>query len=247
MLPSTTLDWTVAPQVFFGYRLPTGFGEVALSYRGMGTKGNGTTMLDGPATLRSRLDFNIFGLDYVSREYSLWPQFDLRWSFGLRLTTLYFDSRADQPFDQAAAGSGDMEQHETNHLLGIGPHVGLKLARRVRDSGVSMVARVEFTGSFSTIHQGFNTLSTNADASGQPLVGTTITHNHMGTQLFESQLGVGWQPPSLPNANLFVGWQYLYWWRVGTNLDTAPAGPFGRGSIADIWSNGVVLQGAYRF
>src|SRR5581483_7364170 len=64
-LPSAGLDWTVFPRIEAGYQLPSGFGAVALSYRFLGSEGNGTAAgLDGPATLHSRLDLNEIGLDY---------------------------------------------------------------------------------------------------------------------------------------------------------------------------------------
>ena len=40
VLGSAPLDWTVSPRVFFGYRLPSGFGEFMVAYRYLGTVGS---------------------------------------------------------------------------------------------------------------------------------------------------------------------------------------------------------------
>ena len=40
VLGMAPLDWTVSPRVFFGYRLPSGFGEFMVAYRYLGTVGS---------------------------------------------------------------------------------------------------------------------------------------------------------------------------------------------------------------
>ena len=41
-LPAGTLDWAAVPRVELGYRLPEGFGEIALAYRFLGSRATGT-------------------------------------------------------------------------------------------------------------------------------------------------------------------------------------------------------------
>ena len=41
-LPGATLDWAAVPRVELGYRLPDGFGEIALAYRFLGSQSSGT-------------------------------------------------------------------------------------------------------------------------------------------------------------------------------------------------------------
>lgn len=62
--------------------------------------------VDGPAILNSRLDFNIVDFDYNSREFALWPCCEMKWTLGIRVLSLFFDSQVDQSYNQAAAGSG---------------------------------------------------------------------------------------------------------------------------------------------
>ena len=92
-LPAAGFDWAVAPRLQLGYRFPSGFGEFAVSYRGLTTNGEGTTAgLDGPADLRSQLDFHQIDVDYLTREFSL-ANWGMVWHIGTRLTSLYYDSR----------------------------------------------------------------------------------------------------------------------------------------------------------
>jgi hypothetical protein len=239
-LPSAPLDWVVSPRVVLGYRLPAGFGEFSLVYRGLGTRGSEVIEgADGPESLHSRLDFNVIDVDYGSREFSLWPNWDMKWTFGIRTLLLFFDSHADQPFAQAAAGSGIVQMSETNHLVGVGPHAGLDLSRCVANTGLKLVVRTDFATSLSRIHQEFFTLSTMPGPDGLPLAGTTHVANWMGSPMINTQVGVSWQPPSWPAARLFLGYQYEYWWRMGANLDT--------GARADLWDQGIVFQAAFRY
>jgi hypothetical protein len=239
-LPSSTLDWAAAPSAFVGYRLPAGFGEVALVYRGLATRGSGGFLFeDGLGTLTSRLDFRVIDLDYSSREFSLWPDWEMKWTFGARTLFLYFDSQAEQPFAQAAAGSGILQMRESNSFVGAGPHAGLELARHIADTGLSLNLRADFSTNATRIREGFATSSTNLGPDGQPLAGQTRVTHWGNTPIISTRVGLSWQPPSFPNARLFLGYQYEYWWRVGVDLDT--------GGRADMWDQGVVLQAAFRF
>src|SRR5207253_2591637 len=70
-LPAARLDWTVSPRFEVGYRLPTGFGGISLSYRFLVAEGTDFIAgLDGSAVLKSRLDFHVADLDWSSREYT---------------------------------------------------------------------------------------------------------------------------------------------------------------------------------
>lgn len=242
MLPGAPLDWAFSPKVILGYRFPAGFGETALVYRGLGTQGSaGLAGPDGPATLHSRLDFNILDVDYVSREltYTYLPCWTMKWTVGVRTLFLYFDSQSDQPSAQAAAGSGIVQMRETNRLAGVGPHAGLELSRRVEGTGWALMVRTDFTTDLSRLHQGYYTLSTTPEPDGHPLAGATRVANWMDAPVINAQVGVHWQPPVYPAVSFFLGYQYEYWWRVGGNLDT--------GARADLWDQGIVLQGAFRF
>ena len=167
-LPAADLEWTVAPRLQFGYRLPSAFGEFAVSYRFLTTDGTDTTTgFDGPAALRTRLNFNQIDLDYLSREFSLAPHWDMKWHFGLRLAELYYDSRSDEPFALAATGNGVFEQRFSNSYWGIGPHAGVELQREVEGTGLSFVSRIDAATLLGRIRQGFFEQLTAVGANGQ--------------------------------------------------------------------------------
>src|SRR5262249_54216166 len=80
-LPTATLNWGRAPRLEVGYRLPEAVGELSLSYRLLATRGQGVIPnFDeaGAGALTSRLDTHLVFLDYSSREFSLWPHWDMK-------------------------------------------------------------------------------------------------------------------------------------------------------------------------
>ena len=225
-VPAAGLDWTVSPRLQFGYRLPSAFGEFALSYRFLATDGNGSTNgFDGPAALRTRLDYNVIDVDYLSREFSLAPHWDMKWHIGLRLAELYYDSRADEALALAAAGSTIFEQRFSNSFWGIGPHAGLELQRAVEGTGLSFVGRIDAATLLGRIRQGFYEQSTTLAPNGQF---TTFEDRYSGSQdvpILSVQAGVSWRPTAFPQAQLFFGYDFEYWWNVGklSNIGTAAA------------------------
>ena len=58
-----------------------------------------------------RLD--MIDLDYNSRELSLWPQWDMKWSVGLRNLFINWAAQGTQPFTQAPAGGVFQAQNST--------------------------------------------------------------------------------------------------------------------------------------
>jgi hypothetical protein len=224
MLQSGPLDWTVAPRVQVGYRLLSGAGEFALGYRGLGTSGIGTTTgPDGTAALQNRLDFGQIDFDYLSREFSLLPHWHMKWHFGVRWVYLYYDARADEPFDVAAAGSRIFERRFSNSYRGIGPHAGVELERRFEETGLSFLGRIDAATQLGRIRQGFFETSTTPGANGGFLGGETRLSGSQDVPTLGVQVGVAWRPPAYPQAQFFLGYQYEYWWGVGTinNAGTA--------------------------
>jgi hypothetical protein len=209
-LPSAELDWTVAPRFDLGYRLPAGFGELVLSYRFLSTDGSeDVTTADGPANLRSRLDLNMIDFDYASREFSLWPDWNMKWRFGGRLTYLFFDSHETEAFAEALAGSGIFDRGVSNSYVGFGPHSGLELARRLNDWGFLLVGRIDGAILLGRIRQGF------FETSAVGAAGETRISSSQAVPMLNTQAGIGWQAPACPDLQLFLGYEYEYWWNVG--------------------------------
>jgi hypothetical protein len=246
-VPSAPLSATVAPRIEVGYRLPSGFGEFVLGYQFLASNGCGELLIpDGPAALRSRLEIHTIDFDYASREWSLWPCWDMKWRFGGRLTSIFFDSRIAEPFDVAAAGSGIFPSgtdvfaaRASNWFIGFGPHVGLELARRFDACGLALVGRVDGWISLGRLRQEFVEESTTLDANGMPLVGRTVERKVQAVPQLNGQVGVRWEPPAWHHVFFFAGYQYEYWWNVGRNSDTTS-----RGTVND---QGILLQAEVNF
>ncbi len=240
-LPSAPLDWTVAPRFEIGRTLPSGFGSIAVAYRFLADEGTGATMgFDAPAMLKSRLDLNILDLDYISRELTPWPQWNLTWRFGFRTGWIYFDSRADEPFAAAAAGSGVFEQRTSDSFVGFGPHGGVEAARRFNGTGLSLFAKSDFWIDIGRIRQGFFEVTTTPGPDGLPLTEETRDSSGQAVPVLDLEAGLRWQPPTMPCTEFFLGYQYEYWWNVGRLSVT----PDSRGSLFD---QGVLLRAAFHF
>jgi hypothetical protein len=243
-LPSAPLNWAINPNFEVGYRLPSGFGEILLNYRFLATDGSemveGT---DGPTRLSSLLDINQADLDYASREISLWPYWDMRWRIGLRYADVYFDSRADEAFALAAAGSGIYETRTTNSYVGFGPHAGLDLARRFGTSGLAFVTKADFAMLFGRIRQQFIEHTTTLGADGQPLIGAVSASSSQGVPVLEVQAGFSWQPPRYSQLNFFLGYRYEYWWDVGALDSLNNSG----GTFGEVADQGFVLRAEFNF
>jgi hypothetical protein len=246
-IPSAHLDWTVSPRVFLGYRLPSGFGEFMLSYRHLGTEGSGSIPgPKGPAALHSRFAFDMFDIDYNSRELSLGPLWDMKWSLGLRSLFLFYDSRFIQPFNQAATGNGVFEARELNHFYGLGPHAALELARRLGDSGWSLYVRGDFAGTFEGTHQAFFIRSTTLGANGRPLPGATHAYGNQAAPIINGRAGVTWQPSPTSGTRVFVGYQYEVFWDL-VRVAQGNGSPFVLPSLGQFWDQGIVLQATINY
>jgi hypothetical protein len=240
------LDWTVAPRIELGYRLPSGFGAVAVAYRGFATQGtNFGPSPTGIASLKSRLDLNVIDFDYNSWEFSLWPNWDMKWFVGTRLTYLYYDASAQgpgilqEPEGEAAAGGGVFGTATSNSYVGFGPHFGLELSRKLAESGLAIVGCIDSAIELGRIRQGFFEQSKLLDTSGLPLVGQTRESSSQAVPMINTQLGVSWQPPGWHDVHLFAGYEYEYWWNAG-RLSKG----LSRGELSD---QGVALRAEFNF
>ncbi|HKI31366.1 MAG TPA: Lpg1974 family pore-forming outer membrane protein [Gemmataceae bacterium] len=239
-LHSAGLDWTVFPRIEAGYRLPSGFGGVALSYRFLDTEGNGTAAgMDGVAALHSRLDLQEIGLDYTSDETSLWPNWDMKWAVGLRMLWVYFDSRADESPQLAAAGSTVFEQQESNWYAGFGPHLGLELDRQIACTGLSFVLRADGAIYLGRLQQRFSEASTALAANGAPLIGVTREGVSQGVPVLGGFVGFRWQPTQWKGAEFYLGYQYEHWWDIARNNETI--------SFGELNVQGIFVRAGFNF
>jgi hypothetical protein len=246
-LPSGNLGWTTSPRAFVGYRLPSGFGEFMIAYRHLGTSGGGFPPgPNGPTALGSRFAFDVLDLDYNSRERSLGPICDMKWTIGLRSLFLFFEQQDNQSMSQAAAGNGIFQARQSNNLYGLGPHFGLQASRRLGDSNWSLYAGGDFAATFDWVNEGFSTRSTTLGPNGRPLFAETRSFGHQAAPMLSGRVGLQWQPTPVSRTKLFVGYTYEVIWdldRVNNVLTT----PFNNPSTGQYWSQGVVLQATFNY
>jgi hypothetical protein len=234
------LNWTVSPRFEVGYRLPSGFGGISLAYRFLAAQGSDAVIgADGPAVLSSRLDINTADLNWSSREYTPWGRFwDLRVRLGVRYVSVYFDSQANEPFAEAAAGSTLYNQRTTNSFVGLGAAGAVEVGRKLNFWGLRASGLLDFAEPFGRVRQGYFYSSTTS-ANGAPHSAETHISSSMTAPIITTQLGLDWQPPAYPTFRLFAGWQFEYWWDVGRELPFSTLGYF--------FINGIVLRGEWNF
>jgi hypothetical protein len=246
-LPPGPLDWTASPRVFAGYRLPSGFGEFMVAYRHLGTTGSSSVPdTNGPIGLYSRFAFDILDIDYNSRELSLWPRADMKWTLGLRNLFLYSSTQGSQPFGQASGSNGILLARESNNLYGIGPHAALELNHHLGDSGLSLYSRLDAGAVFSYVNEDWLTVSTMLGANGRPLPGQTQAFGHQFIPMINWRAGVSWHPAATSGSRVFVGYQYEVFW----DLDRLPQSngtPFAPPSLGQYQSQGIVLQATFNW
>ncbi len=236
-LPSAELDGTVSPRFELGYRLPENYGEFLVAYRFLIADGVANAFTDlGPARLKSRINLNEIDLDYVSRDFSLAQNYDLRWRLGSRLAGVFFDSRLDVAAPPNDFGVGAATESVSNSFLGAGPHFGLDLARRLDVPGASIFTRVDGAVAVGRIRQGFDETFTFA-GDGTSIGGATTVSKTQAVPMLGVQFGVAWSPFGCKYATWSVGYEFEQWWNVGR----------AQGSVADLSFQGVFFRAEFSF
>ena len=199
----------------------------------------GVRGVDGPASLHSRLAFNMIDLDYSSRQLNLGHSWDMKWTFGFRILSLFFDSRSDQPLAQAAAGSGIYQEREFNNLVGLGPHTALDMARHLGDSGWACGSGPIFRASSTGSTPGFSPGPRRGALPASHLPGNPISSATKARPSSTSRPGVSWQPSRFSSTRFFLGYQYERWFALEGVVDS--------GSHGQLWDQGVVMQATFHF
>lgn len=230
-LPTAPLDWTGAPRLDIGYRLPEGCGEFLVGYRFLVSEGTnllyGFDLDGGDAFLKSRLNMNVIDLDYASREYSLGRYWDMKWRVGGRIAVVYFDSLAEGVF---------LEQKTSNHFVGGGPHAGLDLWRSLDWPGLSLFGRIDGATVIGQISQSFE--ETFPDENGNLVGAATLVHHTQAVPVLGVQAGLSWTPYWRRHLSRYaLGYEFERWWSVGDAGD----------SQANITTQGVFFRAEFGF
>jgi hypothetical protein len=225
-LGGSQLAWTVAPRFEVGYRLPSGFGEIAVSDRFFDSSGSGT--FSGPggvAPKSSRLFANYTDVDYASNEFTPWANWHMKWRFGIRQA---------ETFSSTAANVHGIAAVADNSTAGAGVHAGLWFVRSFPQSGFSFVNKFDIGDVFSRLRQEYFAASGGSDA------GTLKQNVFQQVPILNWQIGMGWQPPGHPNVRLYLGYVFENWFNVSANRNTSSRG----GGFTD---QGVVIQAGVNY
>jgi hypothetical protein len=246
-VPGAHLDWTVVPNVLLGYRLPAGFGEFTLGWQYLASAGSQVLPgPDGPSGVHTRLDLTQFDFDYRSREISLWPCFmDMQWWAGFRYANIYFDSVQDTSPALAAAGTGVDFRHVTNRFVGIGPHAGAELACFVHGRQWALLGRFEWADMIGRIRQSYAETTTAIGAGGLPVGGGNGYSSSQEVPMINAQLGLRWMPKV--GTELFVGYQFEYFWNAGRESTIPVSTVSNAGTNAEVYDHAIVARFTWNF
>lgn len=239
---SAHLNWTAAPRLEVGYRLPSGFGEISLSDRYFQTQGAGLIAgPDGPATRTTHFLVNFSDFDYASREYTPFENWSLRFRGGLRAAQTYFSSRVDQPFFQAAAGSTLISQGASNRTTAFGFHLGVESQRRLARPGLSLVNSLDIANLFTREKQKFVATTTVPAPGGGSDSGTAVDTPLQSVPVLTVQVGLNYRPAQMRNSSIYFGYYGQFWYQFATDSNLR-VGPFGQSVPTQFDNEGIRLQ-----
>jgi hypothetical protein len=237
---SAKQNWTAAPRIEIGYRLPSGFGGFSFSDRFFNTSGTGPFVGPGVSAIRTtHMGVNYSDWDYTSREYTAWTNWTMEWRAGVRLAETWITTQAIQPFDRVAPG-GVFEQTSSNYTVGAGPHFALVIDRKFPASGLSAVMKLDFANTFTRERQLFTASLATLTASGAPERAIFMQNFWQQVPILNYQVGLGYQPPQYPNIKFFLGYVYEFWWQIASNTNIGSDNGGTRGFFGN---QGIVFQG----
>jgi hypothetical protein len=221
--PGNRLYATLAPRFDFGYALPDGFGSLQLGYRFLTTEGSDVVKPDqssladplpGHAGQHGRLRFDLVDADYISREFSLGPCWEMRWGAGLRFYRLYFDSSLTF-IDPASDPGTPLVQSEANSLWGLNAHGLLEVDWRTPIRGLAVFGRAEGSAGYARITQtATEALVAAPDGSIPGLVRDRLTSS-VGIPTLAEEVGLSYTVPRWNCSRILAGYQYETWWQIG--------------------------------
>jgi hypothetical protein len=237
VFPVGTMDWTGAPQIVLGYRLPAGMGDVRVDYRLVSSSGTETIPgfdAAGASSLRTRLNLNQVDIDYRTAEFltggeeiSPWFRRDLRAGFGIRVVSAFFD---------ASATGQQLAEKASSIFAGVGPHGFLEYHQAVGDLPVALYTRISAAGVFGSIRQRF-TQSLQTDGV---LATAAFDTGHLSTGIgtIQGEAGVSWVVPieQLP-LRLSLGYTWERWWNFADTDD----------SRGELTLQGLFFRGEFRY
>lgn len=251
-LPIGAMNFIGAPRVELGYRWPDGLGELRTSFQLINSSGNRMIPDLAPGATRalaSRLQMNVFDLDYCFSEFNLGdipvisPIVQIPGWLGLRRPpTIYqndplvmrmrFGARAASMFfDAQATGVQILNERMMSNFAGAGLHVAVEATKAMPWRPLSMYGKLDFGGILGPVRQRFlrtDALGNSAEAN---------VHTSDGAPTFGLEWGLQFVPANFSNFRGALAYQYGQWWQFADTRD----------STAIFQTNGVVLSGQWGF
>ena len=242
-----TLDWTVSPRFEAGYRLPSGFGEIDVSYRFLLTEGAGNLpagSLQGPMHGPRRVDES-FRPEHGRRRTTPPPR--PRSPCWDRTGP---DEMADRPAGRRTCSSlprptslvrrpPETATGIENNFWGIGPHAGCGTAKPAATQGPGMGRQARHR---AALWPGPSEIRAGRRRSAP---GTRVDfENWQQVPMLSGFLGLDWRPASLPNLDLLLGYTAEYWWNVGRLSDPDI---YDSHSAGEVGIQGAVLRLEYNY
>jgi hypothetical protein len=241
------LDPAVSPRFEVGYRLPDNWGSLSFGYRFLASQGHDqlTTgpedVVQAPANQFGRIDYNMVDFFYGSREYSLDPNWNMRWGIGARMVFLYFDSRVD--FINPASDAGTiLAQSKSNHMRSYGPWGYLDIERRTGIPGLTLVGRTEAADSYARVDQIYReTVAGGPGAAAQTFSGRFTGAS--GPVMLRGVVGLSYTVPGWNYSRFLIGYQYEAYFEIGR------LSPFSGivDTRAQLDAQGLFLRGEFNF
>jgi hypothetical protein len=205
-VPSAKLAWAAEPVFEVGYRLADSAGYFALNYRFLNSDGTQTLDVNGtPSALRSRVALNSGDLDYGTSPSEVFPRLDLGWRVGVRLADVFYDTRLN---------NDALSQQISNDFFGAGPHGRMDVHYHINPvPGLSVFGRLDGAVLIGQINQHYRQAVTGAD--GTVSAAEQERRRTQAVPVFNTQLGLSYTPPSLPNLHLTTGYTFEYYWYLG--------------------------------
>lgn len=234
-VPNAPLDWTGMPDIKIGYRFAGSQDEIRVRYQGVFSQGvQYFTNYDawGPGAVRSRLDFNMIDVDYVSREFINWmmgpaPPRYLDFLFGLRTGNICFDS--------FGVGTQVIVQGMRNSFAGIGPHIGMDYSRALFGPRIGAYLLLDAAGLLGALHQDFVDVRFLDD--GSIAGGRLRSRDCIGVGTLQIEPGLRFLPLPDPRFRVSIGYTWQRWWFLGNSLP----------SDADLTFQGIMFRGEFSF
>jgi len=228
-VPQTPLSWTVSPKIELGYVLPDNLGEFVLGYRIYTSEGNGMVYGSdfGDFAIKSRLTMNVIDFDYNTARYSPSPRWDMKWTIGARIATVYYDT---------SIGNDYLYQSSSNNFYGAGPHAAGEIERQLGVlPSLGFFVKGDASVLVGQVRQNFD--ESYVDANGNVVNGSFEQRMTQSVPTLSFQAGIHYNPTNLPFLHFTLGYDYDYWFSVGR----------ANGSNGGLATQGVFVKGQWDF